>query len=102
MNGKVGMVGVGVMGFAMARNLRQAGFDVVGYDPAPGARERLAGIGGTIVEAPRLVAEACPTIILSLPSAKALADAVGGGKRAGGSFGPRNSRDRVLDLATRR
>jgi L-threonate 2-dehydrogenase len=78
MDGKVGMIGVGVMGFAMARNLRQAGFDVVGYDPAPGPRERFAGIGGTVVEAPRLVAEACPTIILSLPSAKALADAVGG------------------------
>ena len=78
MDGKVGMIGVGVMGFAMARNLRQAGFDVVGYDPAPGVRERLVGIGGTAVEAPRLVAEACPTIILSLPSAKALADAVGG------------------------
>ena len=75
---KVGMIGVGVMGFAMARNLRQAGFNVVGYDPASGPRERLAEIGGTVVEAPRLVAEACPTIILSLPSAKALADAVGG------------------------
>jgi putative dehydrogenase len=78
MNGKVGMIGVGVMGFAMARNLRQAGLDVIGYDPAPGARERLTGIGGNAVESPRLVAEACPTIILSLPSAKALADAVGG------------------------
>jgi L-threonate 2-dehydrogenase len=78
MVGKVGMIGVGVMGFAMARNLRQAGFDVVGYDPASGPRERLAEIGGSVVEAPRLVAEACPTIILSLPSAKALADAVGG------------------------
>ena len=69
------------MGFAMARNLQQAGFDVVGYDPAPGPRERLAGIGGTVVEAPRLVAEACPAIILSLPSAKALANAVGGENR---------------------
>ena len=78
MSGRVGMIGVGVMGFAMARNLRQAGFDVVGYDPAPGPRERLAEIGGTVVDAPRLVADACPTIILSLPSAKALADAVGG------------------------
>ena len=50
MSGKVGMIGVGVMGFAMARNLRQAGFDVVGYDPAPGARERLVGIGADVVE----------------------------------------------------
>ena len=78
MNGKIGMIGVGVMGFAMACNLRQAGFHVVGYDPAPGTGERLDEIGGSSVESPRLVAEACQTIILSLPSAKALADAVGG------------------------
>jgi len=78
MSGKVGMVGVGVMGFAMASNLRKTGFDVVGYDPAPAARERMAGIGARAVDSPRFVAEDCPTIILSLPSAKALADAVGG------------------------
>jgi 3-hydroxyisobutyrate dehydrogenase-like beta-hydroxyacid dehydrogenase len=78
MSGRVGMVGVGVMGFAMASNLRKTGFDVVGYDPAPAARERMASIGARAVDSPRLVAEACPTLILSLPSAKALAEAVGG------------------------
>ncbi len=76
--GVVGVVGVGVMGFAMARNLRSAGFDVVGYDPVPAAMDRLGEIGGRAVASPRAVAEACPTIILSLPSAKALAEAVGG------------------------
>ena len=77
MAGKVGMIGVGVMGFAMARNLRQAGFDVVGYDPAPGrGAARLESVGAWSRRTD--VAEACPTIILSLPSARALADAVGG------------------------
>jgi 3-hydroxyisobutyrate dehydrogenase len=78
MDGKVGMIGVGVMGLAMATNLRRAGYDVVGYDPAPSAREKLVAIGGVPVETPRLVAEACPSLILSLPSAKALAEAVMG------------------------
>lgn len=78
MNNAVGMVGVGVMGFAMAANLRKAGFDVVGYDPVPAARERLGGIGARAAASVREVAEACSTLILSLPSSQALAEAVGG------------------------
>ncbi|MCW6511186.1 NAD(P)-dependent oxidoreductase [Hyphomicrobiales bacterium BP6-180914] len=74
----VGMVGVGVMGFAMAANLRQAGFEVVGYDPVPAAIARLAGIGASGVGSARAVAEACSIVILSLPSSQALAAAVEG------------------------
>src|SRR5271167_257373 len=44
--GKIGIVGAGVMGFAMAKNLRAAGFSVFGYDPAQAARDRLRDIGG--------------------------------------------------------
>lgn len=75
----VGMVGVGVMGFAMAGNLLKAGFAVVGFDPVPAALERLESIGGQAASSPREVAEACSIIILSLPSAAALAEVVGGG-----------------------
>jgi L-threonate 2-dehydrogenase len=74
----VGIVGAGVMGFAMASNLRAAGFQVFGYDPAKAAKDRLRDIGGTAVGSPREVAENCRTILFSLPSAKALADSVGG------------------------
>jgi 3-hydroxyisobutyrate dehydrogenase len=66
------------MGLAMARNLHAAGFQVFGYDPAKPAMDRLKDMGGTGVDSPRAVAETCPTILFSLPSAKALADAVGG------------------------
>ncbi|MFX7969202.1 NAD(P)-binding domain-containing protein, partial [Acinetobacter baumannii] len=41
MNQTVGIVGVGIMGTAMARNLRETGFTVVGYDPVPAASARL-------------------------------------------------------------
>jgi putative dehydrogenase len=71
------MVGVGVMGLAMARNLRAAGFQVFGYDPAQPAMDSLREMGGAAVDSPRALAETCPTILFSLPSAKALADAVG-------------------------
>ncbi len=104
MSGKVGMVGVGVMGFAMASNLRKTGFDVVGYDPAPTARERMASIGARAVGSPRLVAEACPTLILSLPSAKALAEAVDGenGLAAASSSGTVAIECSTLPLADKR
>jgi putative dehydrogenase len=77
-SGNVGVVGVGVMGFAMANNLRAAGFAVFGYDPAKAANDRLRDIGGVAVGSPREVAEKSRTILCSLPSAKALSDSVGG------------------------
>ena len=77
-HGSVGIVGVGVMGFAMATNLHAAGYRVFGFDPVPGAQQRLRDMGGVAVASPREVAEQCSTILFSLPSAHALADAVGG------------------------
>ena len=38
--GTAGIIGVGVMGVAIANNLVEAGFDVVGYDISPAGRER--------------------------------------------------------------
>jgi L-threonate 2-dehydrogenase len=66
------------MGFAMANNLRAAGYQVFGYDPAAAAQQRLRDMGGIAVASPREVARHCPIILFSLPSADALADAVGG------------------------
>ncbi|HBF53160.1 MAG TPA: NAD(P)-dependent oxidoreductase, partial [Afipia sp.] len=53
MNRNVGIVGVGIMGTAMARNLREAGFSIVGYDPVPSAAERLNSLGGQALMSPR-------------------------------------------------
>ena len=76
--GNVGIIGVGVMGFAMANNLRAAGYQIFGFDPAPAAQDRLRTIGGNVIASPRDIAERCATILFSLPSADALANAIGG------------------------
>lgn len=78
MNRNVGIVGVGIMGTAMARNLREAGFSIVGYDPVPSAAERLNSLGGQALMSPRAVAEAAPIIIMSLPKAEALTEVING------------------------
>jgi len=43
----VGIIGLGLVGGAVAARLRQAGFAVAGYDPRPAAAEALMQAGGT-------------------------------------------------------
>lgn len=74
----VGIIGIGIMGSAMARNLRAAGFAVVGHDPSAAARARLEEMGGRSLASARAVAEAAAIMILSLPNPEALAAAVSG------------------------
>jgi L-threonate 2-dehydrogenase len=68
----VGVIGLGIMGSAMAANLVKAGFQVYGYDPVPQARARLRKAGGQVCGGATEVAQHCRHIILSLPSEAAL------------------------------
>jgi L-threonate 2-dehydrogenase len=64
----VGVIGLGIMGGAMARNLVDAGFTVVGTDPDAAASERARAAGVDVVASAQLVAERVRDIITSLPS----------------------------------
>lgn len=74
----VGLIGIGIMGSAMAKNLIEAGYDVVGFDVVPEAGQRLQELGGRTASSPREVAEAAPIVLISLPGSEALAKAVSG------------------------
>ena len=69
---RVGLLGLGIMGSAMAGNLLQAGFAVSGHDPSAAARKRLRAAGGTVCADAAALAGAVDVIITSLPSAAAL------------------------------
>jgi len=69
---RVGIVGLGIMGSAMAANLLQAGFKVIGYDPVAACRARHRKAGGMVAESAREVARSATIVITSLPSAEAL------------------------------
>ena len=73
MGGVVGVVGLGIMGGAMARNLRAAGWRVLGFDTDANRRGELAGDGIELFADLAALARAAPTIMTSLPSAKAVA-----------------------------
>lgn len=69
---RVGMLGVGIMGRAMAANLFQAGFAVNGFDPDPQAMKRLKAAGGTPCASAGELATCVDVIICALPSPQAL------------------------------
>ena len=70
--GKVGVVGLGIMGGAFAQNLVAAGWRVVGYDVDPARRRAMARAGVEIAPDVKTLAAAVPTIITSLPKPAAL------------------------------
>jgi len=75
---RVGLLGLGIMGSAIAPNLLKAGFEVVGFDPDPISRERLRTLGGRPVDSPLAVAQAAEVLISLLPSPQALNDVIQG------------------------
>jgi L-threonate 2-dehydrogenase len=85
--GKVGVVGLGIMGGAFAKNLVDAGWHVVGYDTDPARRKALARAGVSIAKDTGALAAETATIITSLPKPAAL-DATVEAIIAGGT-GPR-------------
>ena len=64
----VGIVGLGRMGSAMAKNLIEAGFEVIGRDTDKARVDAFAAMGGRPVESPRAMAEAADCVMTSLPS----------------------------------
>ena len=70
--GTVGIVGLGIMGGAFARNLTKAGWRVIGTDPSGARRREAARAGVEIAGSAAEVAAAAPTIITSLPKPQAL------------------------------
>jgi 3-hydroxyisobutyrate dehydrogenase-like beta-hydroxyacid dehydrogenase len=72
--GAIGVIGLGIMGSAMAANLGKAGFQVHGYDPVPARRADLRRAGGKPASSAAAVARTAQVLITSLPSAKALHD----------------------------
>ena len=68
----IGVIGLGIMGSAMAENLCKAGFRVYGFDVAAPARNALKKAGGLPLASAAKVAQQAPVMITSLPSAEAL------------------------------
>jgi 3-hydroxyisobutyrate dehydrogenase-like beta-hydroxyacid dehydrogenase len=65
---KLGLLGIGLLGRALAKRFLGAGFHVLGYDPDPACCRALVALGGQPVASAREVARQRDLLILSLPS----------------------------------
>ncbi len=76
--GRVGIIGLGVMGGSTGRHLVAAGFEVHGFDVDPDRCSAFAALGATVHESAADVSRIADTIVTWLPSPQALTDTVEG------------------------
>ena len=67
MTGKVGFVGLGIMGAPMARNLMAAGYETVVHNRSRAKAEELAGEGAEVAGSPAEVASRADVVVAMLP-----------------------------------
>ena len=72
--GPVGIIGLGIMGGAFAKNLTSAGWRVVGYDTNPARRREAARNGVEVASSAADVAAKALVVLTSLPKPSALID----------------------------
>ncbi|MEA2872550.1 MAG: hypothetical protein QOH67_2526 [Hyphomicrobiales bacterium] len=70
--GQVGIIGLGIMGGAIAKNLSAAGWQVIGFDIAKERCDDARAAGAEIAGSAVAVAEKAANILVSLPKPEAL------------------------------
>jgi 3-hydroxyisobutyrate dehydrogenase-like beta-hydroxyacid dehydrogenase len=93
---EIGFIGLGKMGFPMARRLIEAGHRLTVFDTQKAAVDRLTALGATAGASPKDIADKVETVMASLPSLQASLDVATG--RGGVIEGKRVKR--FIDLST--
>ena len=75
---KVGFVGLGIMGAAMAKNLLGAGHELVVHNRTRAKAEGLAGHGAAVADSPKEVAERSNVIVTMLPGPPEVEEVIAG------------------------
>ncbi|MBI5093889.1 MAG: NAD(P)-dependent oxidoreductase [Candidatus Hydrogenedentes bacterium] len=75
---QVGIIGLGLVGKALASRFLDAGAVVAGYDIDPAARAVARAMGVVVDDDPRDVARQCSTLLLSLPNPAVIRDVLWG------------------------
>jgi len=93
----VGFIGLGIMGKPMAKNLIEAGHELVVYNRTQEKAEELAGDGATVAGSPREVAEQSDVVITMLPDSPQVEEVLVGEE---GVFEGINEGALIADMST--
>ena len=94
---KVGFVGLGIMGAAMAGNLLEAGHDLVVHNRTRTKAEQLTQYGASVADSPREVAELSDISITMLPGPSQVEEVVAG---EGGLLEGAKESPLIVDMST--
>lgn len=106
----IGLIGVGLLGSALAERMLAGGLTVLGYDSEAGCLERLAACGGARAGNAAEVLSACECVVVCLPNSGVVQRVLGeceGVLRSGQSLvdattgDPEDSEHMAADLAAR-
>jgi 3-hydroxyisobutyrate dehydrogenase-like beta-hydroxyacid dehydrogenase len=75
---RIGLIGLGLMGQALAERLKQTGACILGWDVLDPARTALQAGGGAVASSAAEVFATCPVVILSLPDSHIVAQVLAG------------------------
>jgi 3-hydroxyisobutyrate dehydrogenase-like beta-hydroxyacid dehydrogenase len=96
--GKIGFIGIGVMGEPMCRNLAEkSGRSVIAFDREPAPLERLKAAGVEPAESIQALARACDMVFMALPSGKHIEEVCIG---EDGLLAPAHAGQIIIDLGT--
>ena len=73
---RVGLIGIGLVGAALAENLLAAGYEVIGFARSEASRAKLARLGGRAAAGLAQVAAEAARVILSLPDSSVVEQVV--------------------------
>ena len=93
---EIEFIGLGKMGFPMARRLIEAGHQLTVFDTRKEAVDKLVAIGAQGASSPKEIADRCETVMASLPSLQASLDVATG---SGGVIEGKRVK-RFVDLST--
>jgi 3-hydroxyisobutyrate dehydrogenase-like beta-hydroxyacid dehydrogenase len=74
----IGMIGLGLLGSAIARRLLQSGYEVIGYDLDSQRRTALSADGVAVASSAADTVDGCDKVILSLPTTEIVAKVIAG------------------------
>lgn len=74
----IGIIGIGAMGMAMARNLRRRGLALAVRDIRPEAEQEAASLGMTVCASPSALADTAELIIIVVVNAQQIEDVLSG------------------------
>ncbi len=94
---KVGFVGLGIMGAAMAKNLLGAGHELVVHNRTRAKAEALAELGAEVADSPGEVAEKCGVVVTMLPGPPEVREIVAG---EGGLLEAAREGSLIVDMST--